>query len=192
VALSLAVKAGWLAPWDRALTEWFQAQRTPALDDAARAVTFFGSSPWTAAVVALMAIWWWRAGRAPTLAVFCLAGASSLLLQVFLRGWVAQWRPDAVLSQPLGWLERYELAGFTSGHAFRSAFLYGWWADALRREPRRSWTVPAMAACGGLVVLVGITRLYLHRHWGSDVLGAWLIAATALAATRAVRRQVGG
>jgi undecaprenyl-diphosphatase len=119
--------------------------------------------------------------------VFLGAGAAALLLQVGLRYAVAHWRPDAVApAAGADWVMRYELAGFTSGHALRSAYLFGWWADALRR-----WGGPAAGVgalgCLAAAAAVGCTRVYLNRHWLTDVVGAWLIAGWALTIAAAAR-----
>jgi undecaprenyl-diphosphatase len=189
VGLALLVKRGSLAAFDRSATQWLEAGRTPALDECAAAITLFGSSPWAVVVVALMVGWWWRSGQGKIAAGLCLAGCCGLLAQAALRFWVAQWRPDAVVPEAMNLFMRYELAGFTSGHAFRSAFLYGWWADRLWQDRARPWAFVGAIGCWLLILLVGLSRVYLHRHWCTDVVGAWLIAMTALAATARYRRQ---
>ena len=35
---------------------------------------------------------------------------------------------------------------------------------------------------GGLVVLIGVSRIYLGEHWASDVLGAYLLGSLTLVA----------
>jgi undecaprenyl-diphosphatase len=35
---------------------------------------------------------------------------------------------------------------------------------------------------GGLVILIGISRIYVGEHWASDVLGAYLLATLTLVA----------
>jgi len=179
--LAVAVKLQLARPVDEAITLWLQTWRTPALDAAARIVTFFGSSPFTLAVIAIMSLQWWRSGRRTAVQAFWRAGILGIAVQVVLRFAVAQWRPDTMgLSAATDWVSRFELAGFTSGHAFRSAFLGGWCCEALQRQ-RRAFGVPAATAIGLAVGLVGLTRIYFQRHWMTDVVGAWLVAALALA-----------
>jgi len=187
--LAVAVKSGALVAVDRRIGMWVAGLRTPGADAAARALTFFGSSPWTLAACAVMGGWWVAKGRHDTLLVFLGAGAVGLALQALLRLWVGQWRPEvAAVPASLDLATRYDLAGFTSGHGFRSAFLYGWWGCGLWQ--RRTWWATAVAvALGLLIIAVGATRIYLGRHWASDVVGAWLLASLALSLARRLRRD---
>ncbi|MBI2496282.1 MAG: phosphatase PAP2 family protein [Candidatus Omnitrophica bacterium] len=189
VGMAVMVRRGDLIAFDRAITQWMEALRMPLLDAAARAITFLGSSPWTLSIAILMSVGWVRARHWAMLAAFVAAGGLGLALQVWLRYWVGQWRPDVVtLPSALDVMARYHLAGFASGHAFRSAFLYGWWGEALQQR-RAGWAQAATVGCGLLVFLVGASRIYLHRHWCTDVVGGWLIAMTVLAMTRPIRQQ---
>jgi undecaprenyl-diphosphatase len=179
--LAVLVKLQLLRPLDEAITVWLQTWRTAWLDEAARIVTFFGSSPFTLGVVAMVSFQWWRSGQRTAVQAFWRAGLLGILVQLVLRLAVAQWRPDTTMVPPAtDWFNRFELAGFTSGHAFRSAFLGGWLCEALQRQ-RRALGVPAAAAVGLMVGLVGLTRIYLYRHWTTDVVGSWMVAALALA-----------
>ena len=187
--LALAVNGRWLAGIDHQMAAWMESLRSPELDAAAAALTFFGSTPWTLLVAGIMAGWWMMHQRTAPLMTFLGAWALGLVLQMALRLWVAQWRPDVVMPASPGFLARYSLAGFTSGHAFRSAFLYGWWARSLPQQ--RRWATAAAWGCGLLMLLVGATRIYLRRHWLTDVVGAWGLAALVLSAASGFRRQAG-
>lgn len=186
VGLALTVKSGSLIWFDRSFAQWMEAIRTPGLDVAARTITFFGSSPWTLSVVTAAGLWWLTRRQHMALLLFVGAGMCGLALHVLLRVWVAQWRPDAVVPDSLNLVSAFDLAGFPSGHAFRSAFLYGWWAETLGRRARR-WATAGVVGCGLLIFLVGASRVYVHRHWATDVVGGWLLALTTLAAVRGSR-----
>ena len=69
---------------------------------------------------------------------------------------------------------------FPSGHSLRTTTLTLTTAYVLLRERHGSSAIIAPVAA--LVpLLTGAGRLYLDRHWGTDVVGGWL-AGTALAA----------
>lgn len=177
LAAALAVRIGWVAAVDAAVTEWMLAHASPSWDRIAHTVTFFGSSLCVLGLLAAFTAWSMRRGERRVPALLWTAWAAGALVQVLLRYTVAQWRPDSGwLPQPTMLFERYELAGFTSGHGFRAAFLFG--AAALACA-RRGWTAAA-AGCAALILAVGVTRVYLIRHWVTDVLGSWLVAAWAL------------
>lgn len=186
LGLALAVKGGVLISFDRSLAHGMEAVRTPGLDVAARILTFFGSSPWTLSAAAAMGLWWLKRRQRMALLLFMGAWMCGLTLQVLLRFLVAQWRPDAVVPGSFNLVTSFDLAGFPSGHAFRSAFLYGWWAETLGRRARR-WATAGVAGCALLIFLVGLSRVYLHRHWGTDVAGGWLLALAVLAVARRPR-----
>ena len=183
---AVMVKLRWFAGADQAVTEWFTSRRTPSLDAIVRAVTFFGSSPWILGVMGLMSGWWLSRGNRRTPAILWGAWGLGMLAQILLRLAVAQWRPDAgPLPVSMDLITRVDRAGFPSGHAFRVAFLYGWWAKTSRQR-RLHWSVAV--GCLALVAGVGLTRVYLGRHWMSDVAGSWLFAAWALALARSWQR----
>ncbi len=180
VGLAVLVRCGVLAAMDRSLLDWLQVVRSPPLDQTARAVTSFGSTVWTAAVIVAMGLWWAARRRASTLGAFLGAVLLGVLVQAALRISVEQWRPDTLaVPASMDLMARFGLAGFPSGHAFRSAFLYGWWGQWLLGR-RGGWAVVGAIGCGLLILLVGASRVYLGRHWPTDVLGAWLVAVVVL------------
>jgi membrane-associated phospholipid phosphatase len=58
---------------------------------------------------------------------------------------------------------------FPSGHVFRTTFL----AELLSRRANRYHN----GACL-LIIAMALTRVYLHEHWVSDVVGGWLLGLT--------------
>jgi undecaprenyl-diphosphatase len=137
---------------------------------------------------AFVALRWAGHHRAAlTLLVVDLA-ASAANLFVF-KPLIARLRPTAEAATPLvDWtsagLHRYS---FPSGHTVHYTVLFGflvWWAyHYLPRGPRRIVLIGASAA---MLVLVGISRVYLGVHWPTDVVagylagGLWLAIAIAL------------
>ena len=74
--------------------------------------------------------------------------------------------------------------GLPSGHAQIAASVWGW----LAYEAKRRWfTLVAM----GLILLIGVSRLYLGVHFTSDVLIGWVLGALLVFAFAAWHRKFG-
>lgn len=69
-------------------------------------------------------------------------------------------------------------ASFPSGHSTLSAAMYLTLAMLVASlEPHRRSKVMAYVLAGGLVLAIGISRVYLGVHWPSDVLAGWSLGA---------------
>jgi membrane-associated phospholipid phosphatase len=89
---------------------------------------------------------------------------------------------------------------FPSGHAMISASFYGLLIylvqTHIRRHPRLRWVLTGLLAA--LILLIGLTRVYLRVHYASDVLAGfaaglvWLVVAIPLLSRmeRTVRRKI--
>ena len=107
---------------------------------------------------------WWTALWV-SIAIVLVAPLTELLKNAFGRV-----RPDFDVGGA-----RYESLSFPSGHSsgiatlVTVALLLAW--PVLRPAARRWW----LALGIGLVVLVGLTRMWLGVHFLSDVLGGWML-----------------
>ncbi|HEY5411646.1 MAG TPA: phosphatase PAP2 family protein [Caulobacteraceae bacterium] len=80
-------------------------------------------------------------------------------------------------------------SSFPSGHSTMAPVVYLTLAVILAAsEPRRDVRVLIFLIAAGLVVAVGVSRVYLGVHWPTDVLAGWSLgAAIALVAMTALR-----
>jgi undecaprenyl-diphosphatase len=103
-----------------------------------------------------------------------LAAGSHDRVTIFLKALVHRPRPH--LEHPLITINDYS---FPSGHALAATLIYGWLAIyALYHIRRSSQRLVSVGSCIVVIVLVGVSRLYLQVHYFSDVL-AGAITGTA-------------
>ena len=176
------VVSGHLRMVDCAIADAVMRFHSPMLDRCMQLIAMLGSAIGSLLLLAalLARVWKWGGKRtAWTVAWAYLLGS---LLVVVLKGVVNQWRPDAnPLASPLEPRHRIHAASFPSGHAFRAAFLGGW---LLPRLPESPWLTLQRALIVLAMGLVSVSRIYLQRHWASDVIGSWLLALAMLSLVR--------
>ncbi len=162
---------------DHDLALWFHRHGTPALTLVARVLTFFGSVAFItfASIVAALALLWRKSRNKLLAVVFTIGGGS--LLNIFLKHIFHRQRP--VLENPLVTLSSY---GFPSGHTMGATLFYGLMA-LFATGLCVSWQSRGLAwsGAGALILLVGLSRIYLGAHYLSDVTGAMAAAMVWLA-----------
>jgi undecaprenyl-diphosphatase len=91
-------------------------------------------------------------------------------------------------------LARVSNASFPSGHAMISAAIFLTLGAMLgETQTRASAKAYLMGLAGVLVILIGVSRVYLGVHWPSDVMAGWCFGSVwalfAFAANRALLRR---
>ena len=75
---------------------------------------------------------------------------------------------------------RIDTFSFPSGHTSGSTIAYGllgYFAWHLLAQP---WSFATAAVCAGLIVAIGVSRIYLGAHFPTDVVAGWLLGSVAL------------
>ncbi|MFD5035503.1 phosphatase PAP2 family protein [Streptomyces sp. NPDC058405] len=180
--LVVLVVARWgpLLRLDRALAEglhrWAVAE--PGITWVNRVLTDWAWDPWTmrlltaAAVVAV----YLRGGRLLAVWVSATSAVGAALSQGLKAG-VGRERPQ--WPDPV---DSAHFAAFPSGHAMTATVTCGLLLWLLRRQGagplvwRTALAVAVLSVAG-----VGLTRLWLGVHWGTDVLGGWLLGGCLVA-----------
>jgi undecaprenyl-diphosphatase len=162
--------------FDVELHSWFLSHRPAWLISLALDVTATGTSLALAAAIIVAALSLVR-GRWSNKASSALILSAVLMTGVGLRLWLSDviGRPRPSMSDWAGYASGF---AFPSGHTTASALTAGLllWLVA-----RRLTGLPRVVMCAVVVawaVAVGLTRAFLGVHWPTDVLGAWLFAAT--------------
>lgn len=180
--LSYQVARGHLVFMDQHVAGWVASIRSPSLDGIMHTITFFGSGSWLIVAFVGLAVFALRRGPSGSIPILVGAFLVGAAMELILRLSIPQWRPDTLtMPASMDVFTRFDLAGFPSGHGFRSAFVFGWLAKELKGS---NIAKAGRIACLVMIGLVGLTRIYLNRHWATDVLGSWLIVLVALSIAR--------
>lgn len=140
-----------------------QGMRSPAADAAMNALTLLGEGPGVAGTLVALYV----AGEEETAADAALSAAYAGLLASGLKWAVGRGRPDSDAPNSVHYLAgRPGHDSFPSGH---TAAAFALARTLARRYPRQSrlWY--------GLAGLVGVSRVYLGRHYPGDVAAGALL-----------------
>lgn len=171
-----------LADTDAPVLAWMVAERTAGLTGLAEAASLFGGTFFTGGLAVLAALVLALRGRRTRAVVWVGAVLVGSLTIRLLKTAVERLRP------PLDTRLAVETsASLPSGHALMSALGIALTVvavsvllrDAAVRNPVVRGTIVLVGAV--IVLLIGISRVYLGVHWTTDVLAGWLLGA-ALAA----------
>jgi undecaprenyl-diphosphatase len=127
-------------------------------------------------IISSIAVWYYLGKLEAGLVV--LAGLTSLL-NIPIKFLISRPRPAPTLVQVFA-LETN--SSFPSGHAMFVILVFGFLAFLViaHMQPGNRRVLIA-AALIFIILLTGISRIYLGIHWPSDVLGGYLVGATLLA-----------
>ena len=162
---------GWITQLDLAAQDAVFELRSPWMDEAMIWVTRLGSRIVIGILVLALTLWVVRTGRCrKALAVMIIAFAANPLLELLLKNLVGRSRPMA--SQ----LVSTNGLSFPSGHVLATVGFYGVLAAVLWSSTNhRSIRIGGYVAATAIIVVVGISRVYLGVHWFTDVAGAMLL-----------------
>lgn len=146
---------------DPSVILWLQRFSHPLLDRLFLAITWLGDEMFYILAISLL-YWCWDRRLAYRLSYGFLV---SMWFNATLKQWVNNPRPSPEVVRCLLPLRD---PSFPSGHAQGSATFWLYLASQLRR---RWFTVTA----GLLVLLVGLSRIYLGVHYHTDVLFGWAL-----------------
>lgn len=166
-----------LTRFDVLLAQWLVAHRDEALTAFMLAVTHMHDTLPVVMTVVLASAVLLRRGEYRWLATLVAATAGGTLLNTLLKHAFQRARPEVDrLGQVL------PTFSFPSGHVAAATLLYGFLAAyAVGHVKHDAWRAVALCAAAFMIVLVGVTRMYLGAHFLSDVLGAFAAAIAWLA-----------
>lgn len=69
---------------------------------------------------------------------------------------------------------------FPSGHATGATAAYGCIAYLAWEYLSQPWGILVVGICVGMILAIGVSRVYLGAHFPSDVVGGWLLGSLGL------------
>lgn len=170
--LMRGVATGRTAAWDARGIRWLDARATPWLDRAAVEVTALGDAVVVAAIALVAATLLWQVGRRAYAALVAAGAGGAWVLAAVLKELFGRPRPALIewrVHDVTSW-------SFPSGHATLSMALAAVLAYVVHRLAG-GWRAGAAALLAGsaVVLLVGLSRVYLGVHYPSDVAAGYAV-----------------
>jgi membrane-associated phospholipid phosphatase len=157
------------AALDNSTLELMRRFASPQLTRAAEIISLFGSElVWVVGLILLGVFAWQRRWGAALMLTLVAGGAQLLndvLKEVFHRA-----RPESVQA-----IINAQQFSFPSGHAMVSAAFYLYLAYLTWRLVRGWWRAVLIFGLVVLVLLIGLSRIYLEAHYLSDVIAGYLV-----------------
>jgi membrane-associated phospholipid phosphatase len=168
-------------PVDLTITRIIQASDGPVLTAVMTAVSWPGFTPQSVVFVVAAALLLYLLGLHWEAIVSVLAAVLEELLNLLVKIVIHRPRPSTDLVHVFGAL----LTGysFPSGHVMFYTCWFGFLWFLAYALLKNSWIrALILAVTGGMVLLVGLSRIYLGEHWASDAAGAYLLGGIELIA----------
>jgi membrane-associated phospholipid phosphatase len=164
------VDEGMTQPFDEAVLQWFANRRTPFLDDVMLEITTLGGGVVLIMMVLIASVFLWQTNHRWSVYLLMLGTLGAKLFNTLLKTSFNRPRPSVVE----GITEVHSLS-FPSGHAMSSMAVYGCVAYLVGRlEPKPALKHSVWAIAGVVILLIGISRMYLGVHYPSDVIAGYL------------------
>lgn len=170
--LALEVREGETLQFDSLVRNTVHQHASPAVTIVMKGFTVIGASVCTFVVLAAAVISFWLAGMRRAAIMLLIAMAGSLVLELSLKHVFHRARPEPYFNVPLP-----GSYSFPSGHALAAACLYGMLAYLVTaRVHRRGTRIAVWMFCLGMIVMIGLSRIYLGVHYPSDVVAGYMTA----------------
>lgn len=158
------VLEGDLIDFDRAVRAFAQAHQTPAGNAFFGFISMLGTKPILLAVS--LVVGWFLFRRVGWVVLILVCAIISTEFVHFLKGQFEVLRPPTALA--IG-----KQLSFPSGHVSGTAAVATLLSYAAIRQRKAVWLIVPSTAL--IVILMGMSRIYLDMHWFSDVIGGVLI-----------------
>ncbi len=165
--------------FDLFISRDLQLITVPGFDALMRFISWFGFPPQTYGVTLFLLVALWVSGLKWETVVAFISAVGISAIGFVIKAVVARPRPSSDLIHVLAQVKDFS---FPSGHVLFYTAFFGFILFLAFTVLKPSWQrTLLMVVFGGLVALVGISRIYEGEHWASDVLAAYLLSSVWLA-----------
>jgi len=181
VFLILAVLAHTVAyfTFDVTITREVQEFNAGWFDGLMRALSWIGFAPQVYGISFLILLFLYASGLKQEAVITFASGVGISVLGFAIKLVVDRPRPSADLVNVISQLRDYS---FPSGHVLYFTAFFGFLVFLVYTLLKNSWwRTLLMVVLGGMVALIGLSRIYEGQHWASDVLAAYLLGSVWLA-----------
>jgi membrane-associated phospholipid phosphatase len=162
--------------WDLATTLWIQSISLPGFEKLMVWVSVPGNGGWPPYALALIVyVAFFLSGKKHEAQCGAISAAGGVLLSSLCKWLVGRPRPSADLVKVWSIIDNQS---FPSGHVVHYVTFYGFLLCLTSwRMPNGLPRATLQLLLGGLILLVGFSRIYLGAHWASDVIGGYLLGS---------------
>jgi undecaprenyl-diphosphatase len=171
--------------FDEKLRAAIHSWASPGLTRFFRLVTLLGSQAAVIGVAVCTAAVLFLRGRKDRAWLILIVMAGAEMLEFMLKAQFQRQRPIPFFGTMLP-----ESYSFPSGHALLSTCCYGTLAALAATYLQGPFRWLVLIAAVALVLLIGISRVYLGVHYPSDVIAGYLVATVWLAAVAIIYRWI--
>ncbi len=165
--------------FDLVISRDVQAIHAGWFDGFMRLISWFGFTPQVDLIVLVLLAFLYLIGLKWEAATACISAAGISIIGFVVKVLVQRPRPAAGLINVQAQLRDYS---FPSGHVLFYTAFFGFLLFLTFTLLKPSFLrVLLIGLFGGLVGLIGVSRIYEGQHWASDVLAAYLLASVWLA-----------
>lgn len=176
--LTFLVKTMPSFPIDLQITRGIQLITFPLFSELMAAVSWPGFGPQSGIIVLLSVLVIYALGLHWEGVAALIAAVFSTAINVLVKDLIQRPRPTAAMVSVLATLNSYS---FPSGHVMFYICFFGFiWFLAFSLMKPSILRGVLLVIFGGLVILIGPSRIYSGEHWASDVVGAYLLATLTL------------
>ena len=174
VVLSYAASIFPVLPLDIKSYYELQEEASPFFDRSMQGVSYLGETS-IALALTIIAVMTFALRHQWIEAIFMFATISNVLVTFALKELIHRARPFPMPIDSNGFLQEINKYSFPSGHVLFFVVFFGLFAYLAWLNFSGHTRILVILACAVLIILIGLSRVFLGAHWASDVLGGYVI-----------------